>query len=412
MLHFVKDNQMNLLKTYWVLAAIAMWLMQTEAHAAWTTQNVTKAANATGTVHSLTSYTVSGTRHIVYTDTDHYCLVGLQFPQCAHVVELYNNGQNQDWDQRDLTMSAAASRAAANSALTSWTSGTSEHVVYVDIYQHVVELYNNGFAPQWSLRDLSASAGAPVADDPGDLSSFTAGNSQHVIYISGKEVIELFNDGFDPDWHLHRLSFESGAPAALKGSLTSYVDGGSQHVIYIASSGNGSNGHVIELSNNGSDWNWNVHDLTTSSGGWNASSSFGQGLASFTVGTSQHIIYRGCLSPALCPLGGKVVHELFNSGSETNWHDRNLGVPFDSPVTAFYYNKQIRLVGVGTAAADKSVKEYSFPALGPWSSVDVTQAAGSPAARDYGGVVTVYILNGIQHIAYVDFTGDIRDLSN
>lgn len=404
---------MNTIVFRLLAVALAFGLTGGVAHASWSPQDLTAAAGVGGTVHSLTSYTASGTKHVVYTDMDQFCLTGpykLNLQRCARVIELYNDGFSLDWHPHDLTISAKATGAALDTPLTSYAFGASQHVIYIDLDGHVIELSNySGSDPEWSKRDLAASAGAPPASSQA-LTSYVFKGTQHVVYIGGNQIIELSNDGSDPQWYRHNLTQNTGTPSPLSGALTSYADSNYQHVAFIAAMPSTSGGHIYELKNDGYNPNWDPKDLTADAGAPLAAAALG-GLASFTVGTSEHIVYRGCLDYT-CKFGGLVAHDIHRSGTETKWHDRNLSVAWDAPVIAFWFKQRIRLVGVGTTAGDRSVWEYSFPALSPPENTNVTSDAHAPVALNPGGVMTAYTIDGTQHLVYVDTSGHVRDLSD
>ena len=48
---------------------------------------------------------------------------------------------------------------------------------------------------------------------------------------------------------------------------------------------------------------------------------------------------------------------------------------------------------------------------GAWSSADITEAAGAPAAAFQWGALTMFTSDGVRHIAYIDGQGRIRELS-
>jgi len=380
----------------------------------WTPTDLTHSSGATGTVGALTSYSVQNTEHVVYLDRDHACVTGpnnQSVAPCGHIVEIFNNGSDHNWYAHDLTLSASARGAAIDSTLTSYTIGTSQHVIYVDLDGHVVELYNAGSEPDWHRRNLTASAGAPVVSAP-LLSSFVVGSTEHVICFAAGHVYELFNNGYDPVWHAHDLTASAEAPAPRTDSLTSYAAGASQHVIFIDSRPGTVGGHVWELYNDGSETAWHPHDLTASAGDNGlASSKFG-GLASFTVGTSQHVIYKECAYYS-CDFGTTTLHELYNSGAEPNWHTADLKVSWDAPVTAFWFKQRIQAVAAGVLLGDRDVWEYSITlGGGQQSNVKINSAAGTPKAFGFGWPLTTYITAGSQHIVYVDSAGHIQNLSN
>jgi hypothetical protein len=242
------------------------------------------------------------TQHVIYID------------QQNHVIELYNvpgGGWDQGWGMTDISNNTGTTGVLGplrGSPLVGYTfenQGT-EHVVYLDQNNDVRELYFPNPQGRWATNNLSATNGAPPVMPGSPLAGYICEyeNTQHVIYIGNdRRVHELYWSG--GGWNHNNLSDRSGAP---------YPDGNSalagyaceyeatQHVIYTA------NNEIYELYWSGG--NWGTTDLCSSAGGATAPMS-GTPLAgyAFEKEKTHHVFYVD---------QNVLVHELYRSGGA--WH--------------------------------------------------------------------------------------------
>jgi hypothetical protein len=174
-----------------------------------------------------------------------------------HVYQLYWNGS---WSNKDLTVTSGAPNTAATAGgLTAFGAGTSPHVYYVGANQHVYELFINS-SGVWKNSDLITVTLGQSAVFGSGLTSFLTGSDEHVYYIGiDQHLYELHWNG---SWHDFDLTAGTGGPVVGGLALTSFFNGSDQHVYYEAT-----NQHINELFWNGG---WNNFDLMTATGAPNA----------------------------------------------------------------------------------------------------------------------------------------------
>ncbi len=132
---------------------------------------------------ALTSYTLGNSGHVFFLDTSN------------HLRELrHDPAHDPDWSRNDLT-SCAELVPVAGTALTSYTLGNSGHVLLLDTSNHLHELWYDpaqGAGDGWNHRDLTALAG-PLAAAGTALTSYTMGSSGHVLFIDDQsDLSELY----------------------------------------------------------------------------------------------------------------------------------------------------------------------------------------------------------------------------
>jgi hypothetical protein len=188
----------------------------------------------------------------------------------GHVWELFINVEDSHWQRNDLTDIARKDDGTkppaprTNSPLTGYAWYNAQHVNFIDADNgHVWELY---FTNSWHALDLTANA---LAESPHATSTLTAytsdinGNKQHVLFIDvNNHVRDLYFASSLP-WLSADLSDEAGipdvvaAPWALHGYMTTYRVPHSQYVNFVSASDN----HIYELYFD-QNTNWNAADLT------------------------------------------------------------------------------------------------------------------------------------------------------
>jgi predicted O-methyltransferase YrrM len=141
------------------------------------------------------------------------------------------------WRHNDLTASTGAPRPEDKSGMTSYAFSSSAHVFYVDTNNHVRELWFDPLqSPGWNHRDLTASAGAPLPAAGTTLTSYSLGSSGHVLFMDASNHLhELWSDpAQSPGWNHNDLTASAGAPLPKAGTaLTNYTLGSSGHVLFI-----------------------------------------------------------------------------------------------------------------------------------------------------------------------------------
>ena len=239
-------------------------------------------------------YILADTQHIVFRSANN------------HLHELYNNGSF--WSNNDLTPTGVG--PAGDPA--GYSLDITQHIVFRGTDGHVHELYNNGSF--WNNNDLTAGVGG--LGPAGDVSGYILGNTQHIVFRGTEgHVHELYNNG--SFWSNNDLTQSGIGPA---GDVSGYILGNTQHIVF-----RGTDGHVHELYNNGSFWSNN--DLTAGVGGDAPANDASGDPAGYTVGTTQHIVFRSADGH---------VHELFNNG--VFWNNNDLtatGIGSVSAVTGY-----------------------------------------------------------------------------
>ncbi|MGA8595259.1 MAG: hypothetical protein WB676_11005 [Bryobacteraceae bacterium] len=204
----------------------------------WASDDVTAATNTPGAAYEsgLTSFCdSSGDPNVFYTTGN-----------LNHIEWLiYAGGQ---WQSNDITGATNGPAAAFANALTSFFDSFGiGHVFYLESSQNVRELYMvNG---RWFGNSLTADTDSPVAASEGGLTSFfdTYG-IEHVFYIDiSDHVRELYNNG---QWQTNNLTADTNSPAPAHASaLTSFFDSQGEHVFYVDTID-----HIIELYNTNGPW--------------------------------------------------------------------------------------------------------------------------------------------------------------
>ena len=300
------------------------------------------------------------------------------------------------------------------------TGGSEQHVVFIDRWQHVLELYDAaGSQRDWISHDLTISGGAPKPSTGSPLTGYaTGGSEQHVIFFAGnRHVYELYNaSGSQPNWTAHDLTISANlsAPSTLPvtgSALTGYVTGGSeQHVILIAA-----NRHVYELYNAaGSQSNWTAHDLSVSAN-LTASNTLpipGSALTGYvTGGSEQHVIFIA---------NNRHVYELYNaSGSQPSWTAHDL----TASASAALPGSGSALAGYVTGGSEQHVifiatnrhvyELYNAAGSQPnWTAHDLT-ASASAALSTPGSDLSGYATGGSeQHVIFIADNEHVYELYN
>ena len=240
----------------------------------------------------------------------------------------------------------------------------SQHVIFIDEFGHVNELYRNPApAAQWVQIDVTSLAGGTSPFLGSALTGYVqSDNSQHVNFIDDNgQVHELYlSPAPAAQWVDNNLTGFSGAtPAALESPLVGYSQSdNSQHVNFIDD-----NGHVHELYRSPLPAaQWLDNNLTMLSGGTLAA------LESALVGypqsdSSQHVNFID---------GNGHVHELYRSPlPAAQWLDIDLtaldgGNPVGFVGVLDAYLQSDNSQHVNFISADEHVHElYSAP-CGPW----------------------------------------------
>ncbi len=207
----------------------------------------TTAPFANGTVLAGYQWIHDGTKHALYVDVNN------------HIQELYT-GDQQTWHITDLTKGAGA--AVSNGRAVAgfdWQRGNSEQVVYIDAKGHVQEIFAST-DDQWDVMDLTRKAQAPLANGRA-LSGYEwlAAGSKQVVYVDQSNHIQELTSSDGNNWRVSDLTVLTKAPLANGNVVVGYgwTSLGSMQIDYIDI-----NQHVQELSFSGGSWNHvDLHSL-------------------------------------------------------------------------------------------------------------------------------------------------------
>lgn len=143
---------------------------------------------------------------------DHIFYIGAS---SGHLYQLYYCGKNcvplNTWILQDLTqMAGNAPLPVTASAVSSFVSGTQEHVFYFGVNQHVYQLVTTSTGG-WTYQDLTASAGGVVAVGASSLSSFNDSFGQHIFYLgTNHHVYQLYYAYSSGTWVDQDLTSQTG----------------------------------------------------------------------------------------------------------------------------------------------------------------------------------------------------------
>jgi hypothetical protein len=324
-------------------------------------------------------------------------LTGLLPAHADHVHQLYYN--NSNWTDTDLTALTGGGIATSFGAIAAFytTPNQQLHVYYVDVADHVHQLYYNG--TNWSDEDLSALTGGPTAS-PYGITGFSIGNLQYVFYTG------------TTDNHVHELSYNnsnwsdqdvtaqgSGVTAGLGPILAFATKPNNQFHVYYQDN-NSLNLHQLYF--NGT--SWSDSDLTSIIGGAYCYTSWIAGLA---AGNQQHI-----LCPGFGSSGNLDMLHIFYNNSIWQYEDISVkvgGAPLylGGGVAAFQVpgKPQGEVFGV---TGDTHVHQYSFNKK--WTDLDLTAFIGAPASAGFGGMAAFATTPNNQFHAYYQPSTEVYQL--
>jgi hypothetical protein len=300
-----------------------------------------------------------------------------------------------EWRATDLTTLLGTSGATGAAAASIFDAQGTQHVVYRDTQDHVVELWWDG-TTGWHASDLTIASGAPVAAGDPMAYVFDAEGTQHVVFRSADGHIRELWWGQATGWQSTDLTSRSEAPVA-SGDPHGYVldSEGTQHVVYRAA-----DNHVYEL------WwdsagGWHAHDLTAASG---ATLADGDPVGYvFKAEATQHVVYRA---------ENGHIQELWWSRA-SGWQSVDLTAQTAAPPAignprGYVFESQ-RTQHITYRAADDHVCELWWDRATNWHACDLTHATGGPAsAGDPMGYV--FETQATQHIVYRDANSHIQEL--
>src|SRR5579872_5484084 len=298
---------------------------------------------------SLTSYVAAdGTPRVVYLGAN------------QHVYQLaWSSGGG--WQGQDLTALTGTPLAGSSSGLAAIVNaGGCPHLEYVDMNQHVNDLYlpntSGGCLTNWANEDLTALSGNTLASDASPLAISGAGGDSlmNIYYVdSNRHANRLYwprSGGFQNQ----DLTAAAAGPTVGSGSgLAAIVNaGGCPHLEYVDM-----NQHVNDLylpnTSGGCLTNWANEDLTAQAG--NTLAAVGSPLA-------------------ITGAGG------------------------DSLMNIYYLD------------SNRHVNRLYWPKSGGFQNQDLTAAAAGPTVGSGSGLAAIVNSGGCPHFEYVDVNQHVNDL--
>jgi hypothetical protein len=202
----------------------------------------------------------------------------------------------------DLTADSGAPPAALGGALTTFSATDGYHVIYLGTDQHVYQMWALNGNGSWVYQDLTAITGGPPAAPGSALTSLFDG-CQHVYYFGTDQHVYQLIYCSGGTWVDQDLTTATGGHLVGAGSGLTSLSG--QYIYYV-----GANQNVYELRWNGSNW---VEQGRTPSGG-NTLAATGSALTGFLDGSGhQHLFYLGDF-----PYDDQVRHLFWNGSSWVN----------------------------------------------------------------------------------------------
>ena len=188
---------------------------------------------------ALISSRLGNTQHVFYINAD------------GDVHELrMTKTTNSSLVWRDHTINSHTNAAVGASQLTGYVMGVSQHLIYLDDYGHVRELYADWSGDDWAAwqkEDLTQRTSAPTPAKESGLQSYVVRDVAHLIMVTSEgRLLDLnwdYNAGQSTGWHYVDITSNAGAPnAATSTGLTAFALDGVQYIDYVDTKG-----HVIEV---------------------------------------------------------------------------------------------------------------------------------------------------------------------
>lgn len=149
----------------------------------WFTTNLTDAADAPAAIagSALTSYVYPhyDQQHVTYVDSNN------------KLRELYYD-RFKSWRHADLTEMTGSPAPLKSTPLTSYTWDDQQHVVYIDKDNAVRHLHYRPVPKQWLEENLTGITGAAKPTTPSALTSYTYHDQQHIVYVDVNNHVHEF----------------------------------------------------------------------------------------------------------------------------------------------------------------------------------------------------------------------------
>jgi hypothetical protein len=309
---------------------------------------------------------------------------------------LYGNSPRTQLVDQNLNQMAGALAVGSQTALTSYTDSLGHHVIYVDQYRRVNDLYLTPGAGQqsWRVQTLTNPITYPVPLGP--LTSPSNGTTGWLFFLDQSgHVQELYNSGSESSWQVFDVTATTGAPGASNiSNITSYVDvEGYPHIIYEIDTGsNWPPTALVELVKFRiciygcyTGWTWSYIGF----GGFPPID--GSALSSLSTAGTQYLFFEP----------GLTLGEYYRTSS-TSWTYQITNGWGEICATLSSYS----LGSSPHVLCNSLLDVYSSGPNGPWTSVYLPGAASS------GGAITSNGVGGDQYVFYADANRHVHELYN
>ena len=376
--------------------AVIFCLLPGRAHASWRNVDVTALAAAPSAfTPALSSYTLGQTEHLIFIDSSN------------HVHGVSRATPASAWADSDLTASAQG-HAITQVFLTSYVVNNTQNIVYIGSGAHLHLLYNVGFEKSWHDLDLTVSANAPAFG--GWLTSYTSGNSEHIVYADAAkgDIQDLNRTTGWATWQVQDLSAAAGVQQGAF-NLNVYTAGANQHILYVDET----QGHVHDLVKGGAGGAWRDEDLTVALA---LPQSYSNSIyvAGYSLTGTEHIF-------SLFFNTGQTgepssLFELYRSSSTSAWQSYNMQSSINAaqplqtpaPLNAYTLLNSQHILYIDNSQHVHEVYVTGDAAQG-WQQNDPTVSAHAPVAAS-DSPLTSYVTGGIQHVFYIDENSHVNVL--
>jgi hypothetical protein len=132
-----------------------------------------------------------------------------------HLEQVFYSYAQSQWYYNDLTWSAGAPIASSASGLTSILLPDGPHIAYVDWNQHVDQVFYSFSQDAWYYNDLTAATQTASASQGTAVSSFSFGGDPHFVFVDANQhVRQIFYSFSANQWFYNDLTSETNSPPA------------------------------------------------------------------------------------------------------------------------------------------------------------------------------------------------------
>ncbi|HLJ26020.1 MAG TPA: RHS repeat-associated core domain-containing protein [Candidatus Angelobacter sp.] len=302
---------------------------------------------------------------------------------------------------------------AAGTSLTSYVAADgTPRVVYLGANQHVYQLaWSSGGG--WQGQDLTALTGTPLAGSSSGLAAIVnAGGCPHLEYVDmNQHVNDLYlpntSGGCLTNWANEDLTALSGNTLASAASPLAISGAGGDSLMNIYYVDSNRHANRLYWPRSGGFQN---QDLTAAAAGPTVGS--GSGLAAIVnAGGCPHLEYVDM---------NQHVNDLYlpntSGGCLTNWANEDLTAQAGNTLAAV--GSPLAITGAGGDSltnvyyldSNRHVNRLYWPKSGGFQNQDLTAAAAGPTVGSGSGLAAIVNSGGCPHFEYVDVNQHVNDL--